>query len=89
MALEGDQGGTGEQPSVHDFFDSLDERFGTKPCPVCGTLDWHYVLQPVAFATQLGSMNAELVAALAVCRSCRFVRMHMDNPLPDVTPWLG
>lgn len=34
-------------------------------------------------------MNADIVAALAVYRSCRFVRMHMANPLPYVTPCLG
>ena len=32
--------------------------------------------------------RADMSIALAVCKSCRFVRMHLRNPLPDVTVWM-
>ena len=86
---ERDQGAWGEEMTVHDFFDGLSERLGRQECPICGTDDWHFALEPVRLATLRGTTRADMEVAVAVCRSCRFIRMHMRNALPDMSAWLN
>jgi hypothetical protein len=85
---EASPGAWGEDASVHDFFDGLDKRLGRQESPICGVDDWHRVLEPVRIATLQGATRADMEVAVAVCRSCRFVRMHLRNSLGDLSVWL-
>jgi hypothetical protein len=85
---EGTQGTADEDVSVKDFFDGLSERIRSQPCPICGIDDWHIVLSPITFAAMAGAERADVGAAMAVCKSCRFIRLHMRNPLGDISAWL-
>jgi hypothetical protein len=86
--LEGTQGTADEDVSVKDFFDGLSERIRRQPCPICGVDDWHFVSGPITFATRVGASRADLEVAMAVCKSCRFIRLHMRNPLSDISAWI-
>ncbi len=92
MTSERDEGAPAEPPTVADFFDGLDKRLGRQECPICGVDDWHFVLEPVFVRAERGAegnaVRADMSIAMAVCKSCRFVRMHLGNPLPDVTVWM-
>ena len=81
------QGSAGKEITVHGFFGGLDKRLGRQECPICRRDDWHFVLEPVRLATPQGTIRADMEVAMAVCRSCRFVRMHLRNPLGDLSAW--
>ncbi len=77
-------GGTDEErdAALHDFIDGLDERFGEHPpCPVCGGTDWHATSSPISLLAGQGSVGTVLQAAMFACQRCRFLRLHVLNPL--------
>ena len=84
MALEGNQG---EEMTVNDLFDSLDERLRAQQCPICRIDDWLRVAEAVHVLNYRGGHIVDMQVALAVCNGCRFVRMHMLNPLRDIAAW--
>lgn len=67
---------------VEDFLNRLYKQIGPDLCPICGIDDWHVTAEPVTFSgvTQ-GSVEAPLQAVMLTCRRCRFLRLHVMNPI--------
>lgn len=72
-------------PAIQEFLDGLDRDIrAERSCPVCGANDWHAVATPVSFDTAQGGLQTEMKVVMLVCRRCRFIRLHLLNPLAEI-----